>query len=155
LSFWWRYTPHTTFDNRDGPSRIQAIEFAMNLWSPRGRFEWGAQWENILGDNGAGMLRWRIWTGHSCQDIGLQQTFHPDHWYYVELRGAIVAGLVRYIRLTSGTLSRPLNHRFAPTELKGNYIPQVAFQLDGNFKEQPYTVYFDRVSLRWYPSNPW
>lgn len=155
LGFWWQYTPPTTFDNRGGPSRVQALEWAMDLWTPHGRFEWAAQWDNVLGDNGAGKPQWRLWTGTSWQGMGLTQMLAANRWHYFQLRGAIVAGQVHYARMISDKVSRPLHQHFPPTSLTGNYVPQVSFQLDGNAQEQPYTVYFDKVSLRWYPVRPW
>lgn len=146
LSFFWRFSPGTTWNSRGGPSVIQAVELAINQWTSRGRYERCVQWDNVLGDDPTADPTWRVWTGSAWQDTGFTQRLDGDTWYYFELQGNIRNGQTRYIRLTSGSESRALGQAFPPTGLTGNGLT-AAFQLDGNCIQQAYTCYFDHVSL--------
>lgn len=49
---WW--FSETTWNNQGEPSRIQAIEPAINKWGVDLRYEWALQWQNV--SNGSGSL---------------------------------------------------------------------------------------------------
>jgi hypothetical protein len=154
---WWRFSA-TTFNNEGAPSRVQAVELCMNKWSrDMGRYEWGMQWANVSdGSPEAGVVpTWRLWTGTGWKNVGPTQRLTPDTWHYFLLQGDIVQGQVRYVRFVSDSAAQTLGHRFAPQRVAGGGEPVVAFQIDGNFRQEPYDCFFDAVSLQGFPTSPW
>jgi hypothetical protein len=75
---WW--FSETTWNNHGEPSRIQAIEPAINKWGVDLRYEWALQWQNV--SDGSGSLEdspaWRIWSGTEWFDTGHSQLLEPD-----------------------------------------------------------------------------
>jgi hypothetical protein len=52
-------------------------------------------------------------------------------------------------------MTTPLGQTFAPTQRDDKDRITVAFQLNGNSKEDPYECFFDDVRLDWFAPSPW
>jgi hypothetical protein len=104
LALDFRYTPETSFDNAAGVlSRIQALEFAVRLWTPDRMWDWEIQWNVIPTGNGSGP-EWNAWivggqpdpwvsTGFAS-DAGLHLA--ADQWHHLGLDVRRVDGQAWY-----------------------------------------------------------
>jgi len=149
LSFW--FSPTITFNNRGAPSTIQALEFTMNKWKHSKRYEFALQWQNV----GEGAPQWRYWDpeqSESWVSLGVTKTealeLEEGLWHSFALEGGIINGQVHYKEFTIDQQSYDLDVTVFPAS-----VPEepdrlaVAVQLDDNFEEMPYDVFFDQVSF--------
>jgi hypothetical protein len=155
LSLQFRFS-ETSMANCGSPSPVQALEFVMGKRVKQVWWEWAVQWMNVgPGANGCtDRPRWRIWNGSPTEpkwsDIGLEQTLAPNTWHTLQMTGSIRKGLVFYETMTINNITVSIMQGFAPVANRG--APDelaVAVQPDGNYRDDPYAVIVDKVTLQW------
>jgi hypothetical protein len=145
MSFW--FTPTTTYNNEGGPSIVQALEFTMNKWHQSKRYEFALQWQNV----GEGGPQWCYWDPHQSEPwvgLGITDELEGEQWHNLKLEGEIVNGQVHYLRFCIDHQCHDLDIIVPPADVRGE--PDrlaIAFQLDGNYAENPYDVFVDQVSF--------
>jgi len=156
LELCWRFS-QTTFNNQGGRSRVQAVELTTSKWQAGRRYQWALQWMNVPATRGGRAPIWALWDGIAWVDTGVGQQLVPEQWHHFILQGDITAdGQIRYVSFTSDGVPTSLGQEFAPTQgdNNGDRIT-VAFQLDGNAREDRYECLFDNVRLEWFATTPW
>jgi hypothetical protein len=135
----------TTFDNEDGVSTVQALEFSLSKYDGRKRYELAWQWENV----GEGAPQWRYWDpakGWVRTDIAVR--IAPRAWHEMRFSGSVDGDSVRYESLSLDGKDAPvrLSVPMAAAPDASDYLA-VAVQLDGNFRSDPYDLYIEDLSL--------
>jgi hypothetical protein len=138
---------HFTYDLYfmvDNPEAPQALEFDVNQTFGGTRWTWGTEC-NFKGDG-----VWDIWdplhevwvaTTVSCKP------FPANTWVHLVWQFERVNGQTHYISVSVNGVTSTINQFFQP---QANWTLEdinVAFQMDGNFAQQPYTVWLDQVTL--------
>jgi len=130
----------------DQPNASQALEFDINQTFGGNRWVWGSE----CNFNGSG--KWDIWNDLT----GWQPTQFPctpfpaNTWIHLVWNVERVGNKVHYISLTIGNqvlnvdTSYPNQPNWTLEEI------DVAFQMDGNYAQQPYNVWLDKVNLTAY-----
>ncbi len=144
------FTPATTCNNQGESSIIQALEFTMSKWHQGQRYEFAVQWENVAETPGDGAPQWRYWNSSQWVPFNpkITQCLAAGQWYTLTLEGEIVNSQVHYHRFAITNTNHILDLTVPP-------IPDsahddglaIAVQLDGNFQEDAYDVFVDRVSF--------
>jgi len=134
----------------DDSTRPQALEFDVNQTFGNNRWVFGTEC-NFRG-SGQPIGEWDVWdgiNGWQPQNIPCDPAqFPPNQWVHLVWQFERVGNQVHYISVTIG------NHTFALDKFY-NFQPDwfgqdidVAFQMDGNFAQQPFNVWLDQVTLR-------
>ncbi|HKV76723.1 MAG TPA: hypothetical protein VJP02_01200 [Candidatus Sulfotelmatobacter sp.] len=137
---------HFTYDLYfyiDNPAASQALEFDINQTFGGNRWVWGSE----CNFNGSG--KWDIW-----DDInGWQPTiydckpFPANTWIHLVWNVERVGNQVHYISLTVGDQTYNVD-TYYPNQPDWTLEEiDVAFQMDGNYKQEPYNVWLDKVQL--------
>lgn len=137
---------HFTYDLYfyiDNPNASQALEFDINQTYGGQRWVWGSE----CNFNGSG--KWDIW-----DDInGWQPTiydckpFPANTWIHLVWNVERVGNQVHYISLTVGDQTFNVD-TYYPNQPNWTLEEiDVAFQMDGNYKQEPYNVWLDQVQL--------
>jgi hypothetical protein len=137
---------HFTYDLYfyiDNPNASQALEFDINQTFGGNRWVWGSE----CNFNGSG--KWDIW-----DDInGWQPTiydckpFPANTWIHLVWKVERVGNQVHYINLTVGDQTYNVD-TYYPNQPDWTLEEiDVAFQMDGNYKQEPYNVWLDKVQL--------
>lgn len=151
LEFWF---DETTYNNKDGVSTIQALEFTMNKWYHNKRYEWALQWQNV--NVGQGAPQWRYWDPHQSESekwvsLGINDFLEGERWHSLIIKGEITdADQVHYLEfMIDGVLHKidTLYIEPAPVEDEPDRLA-IAFQLDGTEAMKPYNVYVDSICFR-------
>ena len=127
----------------DYPERAQALEFDVNQSFNAHRWVFGTEC-NFKADG-----KWDVWDGVA----GWQATtvpcnpFPANTWNHLTWQFARVGNQVHYISVT-------VNGQNYAVDLYKSYAPSwpmenitVAFQMDGDYAQQPYNVWLDNVTL--------
>jgi len=130
----------------DNPAASQALEFDINQTYGGNRWVWGSE----CNFNGSG--KWDIW-----DDInGWQPTiydctpFPANTWIHLVWNVERVGDQVHYISLTVGDQTFNVD-TYYPNQPNWTLEEiDVAFQMDGNYKQEPYNVWLDQVKLTAY-----
>jgi hypothetical protein len=130
----------------DTPTAPQALEFDINQTFGGNRWVWGSE----CNFNGSG--KWDIWNDLT----GWQPTqfdcvpFPANTWIHLVWNVERVGNQVHYISLTIG--NQVLNvDTYYPNQPNWTLEEiDVAFQMDGNYMQQPYNVWLDQVNLTAY-----
>lgn len=137
---------HFTYDLYfyiDNPNASQALEFDINQTFGGNRWVWGSE----CNFNGSG--KWDIWddvngwtpTVYDCKP------FPANTWIHLVWNVERVGNQVHYISLTVGNETYNVDTYFNnQTDWTLEEI-DVAFQMDGNYREEPYNVWLDEVNL--------
>ena len=130
----------------DNPLASQALEFDINQTFGGQRWVWGSE----CNFNGSG--KWDIWndlTGWQPTQFACTP-FPANTWIHLVWNVERVGNQVHYISLTIG--DQVLNvDTFFPNQPDWTLEEiDVAFQMDGNFAQQPYDVWLDEVKLTAY-----
>jgi hypothetical protein len=134
----------------DDSTRPQALEFDVNQTFGNNRWVFGTEC-NFRG-SGQPIGEWDVWdgiNGWQPQNIPCDPAqFPPNQWVHLVWQFERVGNQVHYISVTIGNHTYPLDkfYNFQP-DWFGQDI-DVAFQMDGNFAQQPYNVWLDQVTLR-------
>jgi hypothetical protein len=137
---------HFTYDLYfyiDNPDASQALEFDINQTYGGNRWVWGSE----CNFNGSG--KWDIWNDLT----GWQPTQFPctpfpaNTWIHLVWNVERVGNQVHYISLTVGDQTYNVD-TYYPNQPDWTLEEiDVAFQMDGNFAQQPYNVWLDKVNL--------
>lgn len=135
------YDLHFMVDNPDAP---QALEFDVNQTFAGTRWTWGTEC-NFRGDG-----VWDIWD--PLHEVWVATTvpckpFPANTWNHLVWQFERVNGQTHYISVSVNGVTSTINQFFQP---QANWTLEdinVAFQMDGNFAQQPYTVWLDEVTL--------
>ena len=137
---------HFTYDLYfyiDNPDASQALEFDINQTYGGNRWVWGSE----CNFNGSG--KWDIWNDLT----GWQPTQFPctpfpaNTWIHLVWNVERVGNQVHYISLTVGDQIYNVD-TYYPNQPDWTLEEiDVAFQMDGNFAQQPYNVWLDKVNL--------
>jgi hypothetical protein len=137
---------HFTYDLYfyiDNPNASQALEFDINQTFGGNRWVWGSE----CNFNGSG--KWDIWNDLT----GWQPTiydcppFPANTWIHLVWNVERVGNQVHYISLTVGDQTYNVD-TYYPNQPNWTLEEiDVAFQMDGNYKQEPYNVWLDKVQL--------
>lgn len=146
LNFWFDKTSH----NND-TSIVQSLEFTMNKWQDKKRYEFALQWQNV----GIGAPQWRYWDPHQPHDtlkwvsLNIHESLKGDTLHSLIMRGEITEDKkVHYLDFIIDGKKHRLDHLFCDfvSEIKDTTDRlAVAFQLDGNEHKSPYNAFVDSV----------
>lgn len=129
----------------DNPTASQALEFDVNQTFGGQRWTWGTE----CNFNGTG--KWDIWdplnetwvpTSVDCKP------FAANTWIHLIWNFERINGQAHYISLTVDNQTFNINQFFNPQQNWTLEEIDAAFQMDGNFKQQPYNVWLDKVNLQ-------
>ena len=127
----------------DNPNASQALEFDINQTFGGNRWVWGSE----CNFNGSG--KWDIWddiNGWKPTSIDCKP-FQANTWIHLVWKVERVGSQVHYITLTVGDQTYNVD-TYYPNQPDWTLEEiDVAFQMDGNFQEQPYNVWLDQVNL--------
>jgi len=137
---------HFTYDLYfyvDNPSAPQALEFDINQTFGGNRWVWGSEC------NFNGSKKWDIWddvngwtpTVFDCKP------FPANTWIHLVWNVERVGNQVHYISLTVGDQTYNVDTYFKNQVDWTLEEIDVAFQMDGNYREAPYNVWLDKVNL--------
>ncbi|HZQ95314.1 MAG TPA: hypothetical protein VFA67_09930 [Candidatus Sulfotelmatobacter sp.] len=130
----------------DNPNASQALEFDINQTFGGNRWVWGSE----CNFNGSG--KWDIWddvngwkpTTYDCKP------FPANTWIHLVWDVERVGDQVHYISLTVGDQKYNVD-TYYPNQPDWTLEEiDVAFQMDGNYKQEPYNVWLDQVTLTAY-----
>jgi hypothetical protein len=130
----------------DNPNASQALEFDINQTFGGKRWVWGS--ECSFNDSG----KWDIWddvngwkpTIYDCKP------FPANTWIHLVWNVERVGDQVHYISLTVGDQTYNVD-TYYPNQPDWTLEEiDVAFQMDGNYKQEPYNVWLDQVNLTAY-----
>ncbi len=131
----------------DTPDAPQALEFDVNQTFGGQRWTWGT--ECNFRESG----KWDIWdplnevwvpTPVDCKP------FPANTWIHLVWNFERVNGLTHYISLSIDGVTSNIDAYYKPQESWTLEDIDVAFQMDGNYRQQPYTVWLDKVTLQAY-----
>jgi hypothetical protein len=130
----------------DNPTASQALEFDLNQTFGGNRWVWGSE----CNFNGSG--KWDIWNDVT----GWQPTqfdctpFPANTWIHLVWNLERVGNQVHYISLSVGDQTYNVD-TYYPNQPDWTLEEiDVAFQMDGNYKQEPYNVWLDQVNLTAY-----
>lgn len=137
---------HFTYDLNfmvDQPDLPQALEFDVNQTINNTRWVFGTEC-NFKGDG-----VWDVWDGVAgWQPTSVPCTpFPANTWVHLVWNFERVGNQVHYVSLAVNdqTYNLDIYRSNQPTWTMEDI--DVAFQMDGNFAQQPYTVWLDKVNL--------
>jgi len=137
---------HFTYDLYfyiDNTNASQALEFDLNQTYGGNRWVWGSE----CNFNGSG--KWDIWddingwkpTIYDCNP------FPANRWIHLVWNVERVGDQVHYISLTVGDQTYNIDTYYSNQPDWTLEEIDVAFQMDGNYKQEPYNVWLDKVQL--------
>ena len=130
----------------DNPNASQALEFDINQTFGGKRWVWGSE----CSFNASG--KWDIWddvngwkpTIYDCKP------FPANTWIHLVWNVERVGDQVHYISLTVGDQTFNVDTYYPNQPDWSLEEIDVAFQMDGNYKQEPYNVWLDQVNLTAY-----
>jgi hypothetical protein len=129
----------------DHPELSEALEFDVNQSFSGTRYVWGSEC------NFKGTGRWDIWDPKGFKWVATAlpcPVFSANTWHHITWQLERVNGQVHYVSLTVDGNTMPVDiYKDPQTNFSGTDI-NVAFQLDGDFKQHPYNVWLDEVTLK-------
>jgi hypothetical protein len=142
---------HFTYDLYfmvDQPTLPQALEFDVNQTINNSRWVFGSEC-NFKGDG-----VWDVWngapgTGWTATTVPCK-TFQPNTWVHLVWNLERVGNQVHYVSLTVNDQTYNLDIYLSNQPSWTMQDIDVAFQMDGDFAQQPYTVWLDDVNLSAY-----
>lgn len=152
-ALWWKsFGPNSTpthfvydlYFYMDHPNLPEALEFDMNQSLNGVRYTWGT--ECSYRNTG----HWDIWNPES----GRWETTSvpcpvvtPNEWHHLTWTAERVNGQVHYISVTLDGNVSPVDKYYNPQANYGGSDLNIAFQMDGDYRQDPYSVWLDNVSL--------
>ena len=137
---------HFTYDLYfyiDNPDASQALEFDINQTFGGNRWVWGSE----CNFNGSG--KWDIWDDlNGWKPTSVDCTpFPANTWIHLVWNVERVGNQVHYISLTVGDQTYNVDTYYSNQSAWTLEEIDVAFQMDGNFEQEPYNVWLDEVKL--------
>jgi len=140
---------HFTYDLYfyvDDPNAPEALEFDINQTFGGNRWVWGSEC------NFDGTGKWDIWNdveGWKPTSVDCKP-FPANTWIHLIWKVERVGNQVHYISLTVGDQTYSID-TYYPNQPDWTLEEiDVAFQMDGNYEQQPYNVWLDQVKLTGY-----
>jgi len=152
-ALWWKSfgadsTPtHFVYDlyfYMDDPNLPEALEFDINQSMGGVRYTWGS--ECSYRNTGY----WDIW---NPERLKWETTSAPcpvvsaKTWHHLTWQVERVNGQVHYISVTLDDNVMTIDKYYNPQQHYEGEDVNVAFQLDGDYRQDPYSVWLDNVSL--------
>jgi len=131
----------------DNPTAAQALEFDVNQTLGGLLWTWGTE----CNFNGSG--KWDIWDALNENWVPTSvdcKPFPTNTWIHLVWNFERVNGQEHYISVTINDVTYPVNVTYGPQQNWTLEDINVAFQMDGNYKQEPYTVWLDKVTLHAY-----
>jgi hypothetical protein len=137
---------HFTYDLYfyvDNPAAPQALEFDLNQTFGGTRWVWGSE----CNFNGTG--KWDIWddiNGWKATTVDCN-TFPANTWIHLVWNVERVGDQVHYISLTVGDQTYNIDTYYSAQPDWTLEEIDCAFQMDGNYEQEPYNVWLDEVKV--------
>lgn len=130
----------------DNPNASQALEFDINQTFGGNRWVWGSE----CNFNGSG--KWDIWDDVNGWEPTIYdcKPFPANTWIHLVWNVERVGNQVHYISLTVGNQTYNVDTYYQNQADWTLEEIDVAFQMDGNYKQEPYNVWLDQVNLTAY-----
>jgi hypothetical protein len=122
----------------------QAVEFDINQFFNNQGFIWGHECR-IAGGN-----EWDIWDNVTAHWIPTGIPCYPNsnQWNHLTIKvQRTSSNQLYYQSITLNGTTYNVNQTYAPGSVPGWYGVTINYQQDGNYKQQPYTVYLDELSF--------
>ena len=122
----------------------QALEFDINQFFNNMGFTWGHECRI------AGGHEWDIWDNVHAKWLGTGIPCYPieNGWNHLTLQVQRTSdNKLLYQSITFNGVTHVLNWTYAPFSAVGWYGVTVNYQMDGNSKQSPYTVYVDNLNF--------
>ena len=122
----------------------QAEEFDLNQFFDNLGFVWGHECR-IAGGN-----EWDVWNPAAAHWIPTGIPCYPNSnsWNHLTLKvQRTSSNQLLYESITLNGVTSNLNWTFNPASYPGWYGLTVNYQQDGNYKQQPYNIYLDQLTL--------
>lgn len=133
----------------DDPTAPQALEFDINQTIGDTRWTWGT--ECNFNGHYPNVGEWDVWDGSgngTWKETSVEcPRFPANQWQHIVLTAERVGQQVHYIGLQVNGTYYPLDLYYGAQQNWPLGGINVAFQLDGNYKQQPYNAWLDEVSL--------
>lgn len=129
----------------DNPTKVQALEFDVNQTFGGQRWTWGTEC-NFKADG-----KWDIWDPLNEKWIPSQVPCNPfpaNTWIHLVWQFERVNGQAHYISVTVNGATSNVDQFFQPQQNWTLEDINVAFQMDGDFEQDPYNVWLDEVTLQ-------
>jgi hypothetical protein len=120
----------------------QALEFDINQFFNGMGFTWGTECR-VGGGN-----EWDIWNSSTWVATGIPCNPNSNAWNHVTIQVSRTSNnQLFYQSITLNGVTHVLNKTYPPFSAPGWWGITVNYQMDGNSKQTPYTVYVDNLSL--------
>jgi len=122
----------------------QALEFDINQFFDNLSFIWGTQCR-VAGGNG-----WDIWdnVNHHWVHTGIACYPNSNAWNHLTLQMQRTSdNRLLYQSITLNGVTHTLNQYYDPGSAPGWYGVTINYQMDGNNKQSPYSVYLDDLTF--------
>jgi hypothetical protein len=129
----------------DNPDKPQALEFDVNQTFGGLRWTWGTEC------NFRGTGKWDIWDPLNEKWVPSQvdcKPFPANTWIHLVWNFEKVNGQVHYISVSVNGVTSNVDAFFQPQQDWTLEDINVAFQMDGDFEQDPYNVWLDKVTLQ-------
>jgi hypothetical protein len=153
-ALWWKsFGPNSTpthfvydvYFYLQDPNAPEALEFDVNQSMGGARYTWGT--ECSYRDTG----HWDIWNPEAeaweTTSVPCPPLVSANTWHHLTWQTERVDGQVHYISVTlDGNVSTVDKYYNPQPDYPGSDV-NVAFQMDGDYRQDPYSVWLDNVSL--------
>jgi hypothetical protein len=122
----------------------QALEFDINQFFGGMGFTWGHECRL------AGGYEWDIWdnTNYKWVPTGIACNPNNNAWNHLVIQVQRTSdNKLLYQSITLNGQTHTLNRTYGPFSAPGWYGITVNYQMDGNYKQAPYTVYLDKLNF--------
>jgi hypothetical protein len=129
------------------PSAPEALEFDVNQSMNGKRYTWGT--ECSYRDSG----HWDIWDPESGRWVTTSvecPQVEAGKWHHLIWSFERVDGKTHYISVSLDGDVHTVDKYYNPQEHWSGSAVSVAFQMDGNYRQDPYSVWLDKVTLSYW-----
>jgi hypothetical protein len=120
----------------------QALEFDINQFFNGMGFTWGTECR-VAGGN-----EWDIWDSAHWVATGIPCNPNSNAWNHVTIQVSRTSNnQLFYQSITLNGVTHVLNKTYPPFSAPGWWGITVNYQMDGNSKQTPYTVYVDKLNF--------
>ena len=153
--WWYQFGPDSTpthfvydlYFYMQDPSAPEALEFDINQSMGGTRYTWGT--ECSYRDSG----HWDIWNSETgsweTTDVPCPQV-SANEWHHLTWTVERVNGQMHYISVELDGNVSTVDKYYNPQQHYNGDGVNVAFQMDGDYRQDPYSVWLDNVSLSWW-----
>lgn len=123
---------------------VQALEFDVNQFFNGMGFTWGHECRIGAGN------QWDIWdnTNYKWVPTGIECNPNNNAWNHLIIQVQRTNdNQLLYQSITLNGVTHTLNQYFSPFSAPGWYGITVNYQMDGNYKQSPYTIYVDQLNF--------